>query len=157
MDQPEAGSVQTVIRRRPTRRHRRNRLIRRAVLGLLFVSLGFGGASIALQYLSPSLFRASAPVPQNRGGGSAVKALLLAQQEAARSVESRPVYPYSVVPGGVSDARELQRAAQRDPVDDPDSGSQRPPPSRPSFVRSSHDLHMVSTWSPHGLHPAGTQ
>jgi hypothetical protein len=116
VDQPEAGSVQTVIRRRRTRRHRRNRLIRRAVLGLVFVALGFGGASIALQYLSPSLFRSSAPMPQNRGGSSAVTALLLAQQEAARTVESRPVYPYSVVPGGVRDARELQRAAQHDPV-----------------------------------------
>ena len=42
--------------------------------------------------------------------------LLLTQQEAARSLEDRPVYPYSVVPGGVKDARELKRAAEHDPV-----------------------------------------
>ena len=42
--------------------------------------------------------------------------LLLAQQESLRQIENRPVYPYSVVPGGVTDARELKWAAQHDPV-----------------------------------------
>lgn len=32
------------------------------------------------------------------------------------AVEDRPVYPYSVVPGGVRDARELKWAAEHDPV-----------------------------------------
>jgi len=116
LDQPETGNVQTVIRKRRTRRHRQNRLIRVGLLGLLFVTLGFGAASVALQYLSPSLFRASAPNSQNRSADSSIKLLLLTQQEGARSAEGRPVYPYSVVPGGVSDARELKRAAEHDPV-----------------------------------------
>ena len=116
LDQPEAGSVQTVIRKRRTRRHRQNRLIRHFVLGLLFITLGFGAASVALRYLSPSFFRSSNTAAQNHDGASAIKMLLLTEQEAARSVENRPVYPYSVVPGGVRDARELKRVAEHDPV-----------------------------------------
>lgn len=40
----------------------------------------------------------------------------MAQQEALRQIENRPVYPYSIVPGGVRDAYELKQAAERDPV-----------------------------------------
>ncbi len=42
--------------------------------------------------------------------------LLLTQQESLRQMEQRPVYPYSVVPGGVRDVRELKSAADHDPV-----------------------------------------
>ena len=35
---------------------------------------------------------------------------------SASSVAHRPVFPYSIVPGGVRDARELQSAASKDPV-----------------------------------------
>ena len=42
--------------------------------------------------------------------------LLLTEQESLRQMENRPVYPYSVVPGGVKDARELKWAADHDPV-----------------------------------------
>lgn len=38
------------------------------------------------------------------------------QQESLEQIEQRPVYPYSIVPGGIRDARELKRAADRDPV-----------------------------------------
>jgi hypothetical protein len=41
---------------------------------------------------------------------------MLTQQETARTVEDRPVYPYSVVPGGINDARELKWVAEHDPV-----------------------------------------
>ena len=117
MNQFEAGNVQTVVRKRRTRRHRRNRLIRRAVLGLGFIFLGFGLASVALQHLSPSLFRTSTLVtPDHRAAEAATNLLLLTQQEASRSVVERPVYPYSVVPGGLNDARELKWVAEHDPV-----------------------------------------
>lgn len=113
----EAGSDKTVIRRRPTRRHRRNRLIRRGVLMVFAAGLAFGFASIVLQRLSPSLFRASNSVEPDRQAAEASRHLfLLAQQESLRQMENRPVYPYSVVPGGVRDARELKWAAQHDPV-----------------------------------------
>jgi hypothetical protein len=42
--------------------------------------------------------------------------LLRTEQESLRQMERRPVYPYSVVPGGVRDARELKWAAEHDPV-----------------------------------------
>ena len=32
------------------------------------------------------------------------------------SKEARPVYPYSIIPGGVHDPKELERVFERDPV-----------------------------------------
>jgi len=116
VNQPEAGNVQTVVRKRRTRRHRRNRLIRHVILGSLFVACGFGLASVALRHLSPSLFHASISVPQSHSAESATNLLLLTQQETARTVVDRPVYPYSVVPGGINDARELKWVAEHDPI-----------------------------------------
>jgi PEP-CTERM motif len=116
-NRPEAKSDKTELRRRPTRRHRRNRLIRRGILLVFAAGLAFGVASIALQRLSPSLFRTSNSREPGRQAAEASRHLfLLAQQESLRQMENRPVYPYSVVPGGVRDARELKWAAQHDPV-----------------------------------------
>jgi hypothetical protein len=116
-NQPEAGGVEPVVRRRPTRRHRRNRLIRRVLLLVVSAGLAFGFASIALQNLSPSLFRTSRSAEPSREAVEASRhILLLTQQESLRQIENRPVYPYSVVPGGVRDARELKWVAQHDPV-----------------------------------------
>ena len=42
--------------------------------------------------------------------------LMRTQQEALRQMENRPVYPYSVVSGGVRDVAELKWAADHDPV-----------------------------------------
>jgi hypothetical protein len=111
-----------VIRRRPTRRHLRNRLIRRGVLFVGCASLAFAFASIALQHLSPSLFRvsrfrtATSGAPDRLEAKASRNMLLLTQRESLRQVENRPVYPYSVVSGGVRDARELKWMAQHDPV-----------------------------------------
>lgn len=117
MNRPESGIVETVVRKRRTRRHRRNRLLRRGLLGLLFLSMGFALASIALEHLSPSLFRASKAVePEGHSAESAMNLLSLTQQEASRTVEDRPVYPYSVVPGGINDAKELKWVAEHDPI-----------------------------------------
>ena len=42
--------------------------------------------------------------------------LMRTQQETLRQMENRPVYPYSVVSGGVRDVAELKWAAEHDPV-----------------------------------------
>jgi hypothetical protein len=83
----------------------------------LSATFAFTIASIALRHLSPSLFKASNSVEPSREAVEASRhILLLTQQESLRQIENRPVYPYSVVPGGVRDARELKWAAQHDPV-----------------------------------------
>jgi hypothetical protein len=109
------GSV-TVLRRRRTRRHRRNRRLRHVLLlaGCALLTLGF--ASVALRHLSPSLFRAGRNPEANGRAAEARNILQLTQQESLRQIENRPVYPYSVVPGGVRDARELKWATEHDPV-----------------------------------------
>jgi hypothetical protein len=105
------------VRRRRTRRHRRNRHVRRVLLVVFCVGLAIGLASVALQYLSPSLFRASKSVEPDRPSVEASRnLLLLTQQESLRQMENRPVYPYSVVRGGVKDVAELKWAAEHDPV-----------------------------------------
>lgn len=114
MNQPEAGSVPRVIRRRRTSRHRRNRKIRRVLLAVFLVGLAIGFAFVAPQLPSFHASKSAGPDPQ------AVEAsqnmLLLTQQESLRQMEQRPVYPYSVVPGGVRDVQELKSAADHDPV-----------------------------------------
>jgi hypothetical protein len=118
VDFPEVGNTETVIRRRPTRRHRRNQFFRRAALFIVIVSLTFALASVALQYLSPSLMnRAAKPAtPEQTSAEANANLLAITQKEASRSVEDRPVYRYSVVPGGIKDARELKWVAEHDPV-----------------------------------------
>jgi hypothetical protein len=70
-----------------------------------------------LRYLTPSLFRASRQGevvrPSNQAGQTALQ---LMQQESLSQPEERPIYPYSVVPGGVRDVHELKWAAEHDPV-----------------------------------------
>jgi len=105
------------VRRRRTRCHRGNRRIDRALLLILGGVLALGSAAIALRYLSPSLFKASrSPEPSREAVEASRDHFLATQQEALRSIENRPVYPYSVVPGGVKDGHELKWAAQHDPV-----------------------------------------
>lgn len=47
---------------------------------------------------------------------AAQNTLDLFQQESARSMARRPVYPYSIVQGGVRNVQELRSAVQQDPV-----------------------------------------
>jgi|ERR1700722_11354917 hypothetical protein len=115
---PVQGSVQ-VKRRKRSRRHRRNRQVRRfvSVLGItLFV---VGVSALALMYLSPSLFHAqqSAP-PSFQQTELSRNRLLSLNRELSQAAPSaaRPVYPYSVVPGGVEDAKELKWVAEHDPI-----------------------------------------
>jgi hypothetical protein len=114
---PEAGSVRTEIRRRRTRRHRRNRLIRRC---LFLTVLGFfaaGFSALALRHFSPSLFHSAAQNgPDRQEVEASRERVVMANEELFRPKNDRPVYPYSVVPGGVQDARELKWVAEHDPI-----------------------------------------
>ncbi len=115
----DIGSGATVVRRRRrTRRHRRNRLIRRGLMVAAF-SVAFVFAVAVLQRVSPSLFHTSKSIePDPQAVEASRNAFLLTQQEALRQMEvhDRPVYPYSVIAGGVKDAHELKWMADHDPV-----------------------------------------
>lgn len=113
----DSGEIR--VRRRPTRRHRRNRLTRRIAAGLLVVFLAAGVSAIALRYLSPSLLHSAQTNPDfDRQSAEDARVRRLVTSELARrpNASARPVYPYSVVPGGVEDARELKWVAEHDPI-----------------------------------------
>ena len=106
-----------MIRRRRTRRHRRKRLLRRGLLVMVCAALTGCSAFVALKYLTPSLFRTSHVVAPDRQATEASRERAMAvQEEALRQLEKRRFYRYSVVPGGVQDARELKWAVEHDPV-----------------------------------------
>lgn len=107
--------MKLVVRRRPTRRHRRNRKIRRILLMVFCVGLAMGFAFVAPQFLS-SFHTSRSAKPDFQAVETSRDNLLRAAQESLRPVEGRPVYPYSIVPGGVQDARELKWVAEHDPV-----------------------------------------
>lgn len=117
MSDPAEGNVPRVRRRR-SRRHRRNRLIRRW-LALATIALVAGVSVVALQYLSPSLFRAQQPSSPNFQQAELSRQRVVALNQILSTTEppaDRPVYPYSVVPGGVEDAKELKWVAEHDPI-----------------------------------------
>ena len=119
MINPEIGSNARAPRRRRTRRHRRNRLLRQC---LVVFTLGFFAAAFstaALRQFGPSLFRSrSARVPDRQQVEASRTRVLLAEEalEQQSRTKGRPVYPYSIVAGGVEDARELKWVAEHDPV-----------------------------------------
>lgn len=116
-NEPQAGATYTVVRKRRTRRHRRNRFIRRALLVVACAGLTVACASLCLRYLSPSMFRAARVQEPSRESAETSRNLLLAtQQQVLRDLENRPVYKYSVIPGGVRSVRELKWYADHDPV-----------------------------------------
>jgi hypothetical protein len=77
-----------------------------------------GLSAVALRHFSPSLFHSSAQQgPDRQPAEASRERLVLANEELFRpNMEARPVYPYSVVPGGVADARELKWVAEHDPI-----------------------------------------
>ena len=109
--------TRTVIRKRRTRRHRRNRQIRRVLLIFACAAFTFALSSVALRYLSPSLFHEARNTEPDRTSAEASRNLLLtSQKEILGQMEGRTVYKYSVVPGGVQTVEELKWAAEHDPV-----------------------------------------
>jgi hypothetical protein len=92
-------------------------------LAVFCAGAAIGVAGVALQHLSPSLFRASQFVrPDPQAFEASRNILLQVEEESARQMqmqaqrEDHPVYPYSVVPGGVRNVSELKRAAEHDRV-----------------------------------------
>src|ERR1700678_4278951 len=87
--------------------------------GLLVVFFAAGLSAVALRYLSPSLIRSAQTGPDlNRQAAEDVQVRRLVASELALrpKASARPVYPYSVVPGGIEDARELKWVAEHDPI-----------------------------------------
>jgi hypothetical protein len=109
--------VRKVIRKRRTRRRRRHLFYRRILVGIFVAGTVFVFSTVALRRLTPSLFHGYRSAGTSRDADEASRNLFLQkQEEALRSLEGRPVYPYSVVAGGVKDAAELKWAAEHDPV-----------------------------------------
>ena len=105
---------EVVRRRRRTRRHHRNRVVRRTLAIATLTVCVAALSTFALKIFVPSLFEASVSAPSLDSVG-------IDRSEALNKVLSeaqppRPVYPYSVVPGGVEDVNELKWAAEHDPV-----------------------------------------
>lgn len=114
MIHPGEGNVQR--KRRRTSRHRRNRLIRRGLLTAVVAIFTAGLSSLALKYFTPSLFRAQSAPPIFQHSDGNRNGLLSIEPMVSGSSADRQVYPYSVVPGGVQDAKELKWFAEHDPV-----------------------------------------
>jgi hypothetical protein len=111
---PSGGNV----KRRRSRRHSRNRRIRRWLVAATVALSVAAISTVALQYLGPSLFRAqqSAPPTFQQVELSRAGVVSLNQILSQPPASNRPVYPYSVVPGGVEDAKELKWVAEHDPI-----------------------------------------
>jgi hypothetical protein len=76
-------------------------------------------STVALRFLSPSLFRARrAEAPTFEQTELSRERLLTVNHmaEQAAPAGDRAVYPYSVVAGGVEDAKELKWVAEHDPI-----------------------------------------
>jgi PEP-CTERM motif len=115
---PEGENV-PIVRRRRTRRHRRNRLIRRWLAFATAILFSVAASTLALHYLSPSLFRAQqSTAPDFQQAEFSRDRVITLNQLLTHTEPSsdRPVYPYSLVPGGVEDARELKWVAEHDPI-----------------------------------------
>lgn len=107
--------------RRRTRRHRRNRLIRRSLLATVFVLGGLVGAALLPIDFGSFLATSFSSHPAAEWNNTDIRRDLafsatLAADPDAPSKDARPVYPYSVIPGGVHDPKELQRVFEHDPV-----------------------------------------
>ena len=110
-----------VLVRRRTRRHRRNRVIRRAVLAATLVLGGLTGAALLPINFGSFLASSFASRPAAEWNNTDVRRDLafsatLAADADRPSKDVRPVYPYSIVPGGVHDPKELERVFEHDPV-----------------------------------------
>jgi len=114
---PEKGNAELKVRRRRTHRHRRNRFIRRSLTAVTVAIIVASVSTFALQYFTPSLFseRHSAP-PAARDSQPSLSRTSAINQILSDAPSSRPVYPYSVVAGGVEDAKELKWVAEHDPI-----------------------------------------
>jgi hypothetical protein len=112
---PDNGNIQVVVKRR-TRRHRRNRVVRRVLVAAVLAIFTAGASTIALEYFSPSLFRARQSAPPGAEQHQLSNRAANFNQALAQVKPARTVFRYSVWPGGVEDAKELKWVAEHDPI-----------------------------------------
>lgn len=106
-----------MVRRRRSSQHRRHRRIRRALWVTLCSLAVLSISSVTLQHFTPSLFRGTiSRAEPNLSEQAAQRMLDVVQQEAAGEMARRPIYPYSLVSGGVRNGAELKAAVEQDPV-----------------------------------------
>jgi hypothetical protein len=114
---PENGKAQIIVKRRRTRRHRQHLLIRRWLSLALLAVFTTGVSSFAARYFGPSIVSIWQSKLSGTGHASPSREESRVLDEVLSQVRpSRPLYAYSVVPGGVSDAKELKWVAEHDPV-----------------------------------------
>lgn len=113
---PQHGKTRTVRRRRPSRQHRRNRSIRKWLRAAATLTVVAGLSALAMQYLSPSLFHKDAGLRTIHVNDLNNEQVATVNEILAHGQPSRPVYPYSVVPGGVGNVKDLKWAAEHDPI-----------------------------------------
>lgn len=120
MNDPNAPRVR--VRRRASRRHRRNRLLRRILFASVFVLGGMAGAALLPFDFSSYLRSSLISHPPSQWKSADVRrdlALAATPDTDSRYLPAkpvRPVYPYSLVPGGVHDPKELEQTFEHDPV-----------------------------------------
>ena len=114
MSDPENGSIQFIVKRRRSRRHRRHIIIRRSLFLAILAFCSAFASVLTLRYYGTSSFFAGQRNFDRHIPSKQEQTLL--DQVLAHVQPSRPVYPYSVVPGGVNDAKELKWIAEHDPV-----------------------------------------
>ena len=117
MNEPVKGNV-SGVRRKRTSRHRRNRRIRRLSAIALMAICTAAASTVALKYLSPSLFQAKQSTPPSFEDAELSRNRVVTMNQILAQAPStdHPVYQYSVVPGGVADAKELKWVAEHDPI-----------------------------------------
>ncbi len=93
-------------------------MIRRSLAVAAVAICAAAASALVLNFISPSLFRAqgSAPPTFEQAELSRERVLQLNELLSLAPSSDRPVYPYSVVPGGVEDVKELKWVAEHDPV-----------------------------------------
>src|SRR5438105_15898846 len=106
------------VRGRRTSRHRRHRRARRAMLGFALVVMIAVSAwrSVPGRFGWPEASRASNQSSLWLQGSASDNLALLAGQSQGHAPVVKPgrlIYPYSVIPGGVQDSYELERASVR--------------------------------------------
>lgn len=74
------------------------------------------GAAIAIAATASAMTWDGTPPAMNVVAAAAPAALVLAKAKAVQAAPARPVYPYSIVPGGVATRDDVQQRVDTDPV-----------------------------------------
>jgi hypothetical protein len=113
---PQSGSVQVIVKRRRSRRHRRHLAIRRWLILAVLAGCTACASTVALRYIGPSMFSFWQRRTPDFEHSPSSREQAIVDQILSQVQPARPMYPYSVVPGGVNDAKELKWVAEHDPV-----------------------------------------